>query len=464
MKITVGWLDSRKLPRNRPPKRQEEPIDGHEGMYAWVYPSGAVVFVYRYTRPGTGKRRKMRLGEYGDSGITLEKAFDLHREAQRWLEEKLDPIEERERREFEKQKAREAREGAGTVTSLVEQFIHRKIRAERWDAERGVWVRDEKTKIKARKRPDAAAIVLGYRQELPPRKRKARAKLVPSLVSELGHIKLCDLTKRQLVQFFDSVVDRGAHVGANRIYTLAKQMFEWAAAKDLIPASPMAGIERPGGEETPRDRVLSADEIKTFWTKLGTADMAEPTRLALKLLLVTAQRRGEITLAKWSHFDLDAKAWTIPVELLKSSHTRREKPEPHIVPLSTLALDVLRGIHELTGEGLYVLPAHASKRKAVPYSESALSRAVRQNREHFGIGHFTPHDLRRTAATFMTKLKVPRLHVEKVLNHSTSDIAEVYDRHDYLPEKRVALEKWSEHLQVVITGNEQTSGSSERAA
>src|SRR6185437_12082298 len=114
------------------------------------------------------------------------------------------------------------------------------------------------------------------------------------------------------------------------------------------------------------------------------------------------------------------------------------------------ALDVLRTLHGLTGEGTYVLPAHASKRKTRPYSESVLSRAVRQNRKHFGIEHFTPHDLRRTAATFMTKLKVPRLHVEKVLNHSTGDIAEVYDRHDYLPEKRVALEKWAAHLQTVI--------------
>jgi integrase len=464
MKISAGWLDSRKLPRNRPPKRQEGPIDGHEGMYAWVYPSGTVVFVYRYTQPGTTKRRKMRLGEYGDSGISLEKAFDLHREAQRWLEEKLDPIDERERREFERQKAREAREGAGTVTNLVEQFIHRKLRAERWDADRGAWVRDEKAKIKARKRPDAAAIVLGYRQELPPRKRKVRSKLVASLVSELGHVRVCDLTKRQLIQFFDGVVDRGAPVAANRVYTLAKQMFEWAAAKDLIPASPMAGIERPGGEETPRDRVLSTDEVKTFWTKLETADMAEPTKVALKLLLITAQRRGELTFAKWSHFDLDAKAWTIPVELLKSSHTRREKPEPQVVPLSQLAIDILQELHKLTGEGPYVLPAYASKRKAVPYSESALSRAVRQNRKHFGVGHFTPHDLRRTAATFMTKLKVPRLHVEKVLNHSTSDIAEVYDRHDYLPEKRAALEKWGEHLTVIIEGREQAAERRERVA
>jgi integrase len=75
-----------------------------------------------------------------------------------------------------------------------------------------------------------------------------------------------------------------------------------------------------------------------------------------------------------------------------------------------------------------------------------------------GIPHFTPHDLRRTAASFMTKLKIPRLHVEKVLNHSTGDIAEVYDRHDYLPEKRVALEKWATQLRMILDGNDPTVG------
>jgi len=235
---------------------------------------------------------------------------------------------------------------------------------------------------------------------------------------------------------------------------LMKQLFDWAAAKDLLPASPMAGIERPGGEERPRKRVLSAEEIRTFWSKLDNADMAEPTKLALRILLITGQRRGEMTLAQWSDFDLDRKLWTIPIELLKSSHARRENPEPHLVPLSPLALEILTKLKALTGNSTYVLPAYASSRRDAPYSEGVLTRAVRQNLKHFGIAHFTPHDLRRTAASFMTKLKVPRLHVEKVLNHSTGDIAEVYDRHDYLPEKRAALERWAEHLQAIFEGRD----------
>ena len=453
MKITTTWLEARSEPRNRPPKRYDVTVDGREGLMVRVFPSGAVSFRFRYTAPG-GERRVMVLGEFGSNALSLKKAGELHAQAQRELTEGLDPIEEREKRQQADERARAEREGADTVATLVEQFVHRRLRGERWDEDAGKWVT---TKADARKRPDAAAALLGYLPpDAPARRRKKGPKPVPTFLSELGHVKAPELTKRQIIAFLDSIVDRGAPVAANRTYALLKQLFEWAAAKDLIAASPMAGVEAPGGKERPRDRILTAEEIKTLWSKIDSADMAEPTRMALKLLLVTGQRRGELTQARWNHFDLDAKLWTIPVVLLKSAHSRRDRPEPHVVPLSALALELLRRLKELAGDSPAVLPAHASKRQERSYSEAVLSRAVRQNAKHFGIAHFTPHDLRRTAASFMTKLGVPRLHVEKVLNHSTGDIAEVYDRHDYLPEKRAALERWGEQLRTIVEGREQT--------
>jgi integrase len=448
VKITTTWLNSRQDPRNRPRARRDVNVDGREGLIVRLHPTGAVSFRLRYQR--AGKRRWMVLGQYGEKdGITLADALDQHHIAERELENGRDPIEERDKRRADTRRAREERAGGGTVAELVEQFVHRKLRAERWDESRG-WLRDEKAKTRARKRPEAAAALLGYTNGTV---RRSKSRPVPTLLSELGNMKAREVTKRQLIAFTDAIVDRGARVSANRVHALLVQMFTWAAAKDIIPASPMAGVERPGGVELPRDRILSAEEVKAFWSKLATAEMADPTRLALKLLLVTAQRRGELTFAKWSHFDLDGKLWTIPVELLKSSHARRSKPEPHVVPLSPLAVRLLGKLHELTGGGSHVLPERADKRRDRSYSERVLSRAVRDNEEHFGIEHFTPHDLRRTAASFMTKLGVPRLHVEKVLNHSTGDIAEVYDRHDYLPEKAAALQRWATCLEGMIADN-----------
>jgi integrase len=428
MRITDTWLRAVK-PHT---ERFDVTVTNHKGLMVRVHPSGALSFRFRYKRDG--KTFVLVFGEYGSEGLSLKHAYERHAQARSELEQGLDPIEEQGKRERAIDQVRAAR--AGTVADLVEQFVHRKLKAERWDDKEG-WVREPKTK--PRKRPDEAAALLG----VGPNSKKA------TLVSEYGTLSAHDLTRRQLIAFLDSVVDRGAPVSANRMYALFKQLFDWAAAKDLIPASPMAGIERPS-EETPRERALNAPEIKAFWDKIDTANMADPTRLALKLLLVTAQRRGELNFAKWSHFDLPAKLWTVPSELIKTK--KRTKPDPHPVPLSPLAIELLEQLHGITGAGAYVLPAHADSTKSRSYSERVLSRAVRENEEHFGIEHFTPHDLRRTAASLMTKIGVPRLHVEKVLNHATGDIAAIYDRHDYLPEKKTALEKWAVHLQDIVDG------------
>jgi len=458
VKVTDTWLVSA-ITKNRGKAKYRVTVSrgpARPGLMVTIYSDGTAGFLMRYTRP-SGARILMPIGSYGRAGLSLAEACAAHDAALSLLEKGIDPRDERERRQTAAEEARRERAGADTVANLVEQFVHRKLRAERWDAQSGQWLRDSRANIKARKRPQEAAALLGYFEPTAVgQKRRGKRKPVATLISELGNRKGHDVTRRQLIALLDGIVERGAPVTANRVHALLVQLFTWAAAKDLIPASPMAGVERPGGEERPRQRVLSAEEVHTFWTKVATAEMAEPTRLALKLLLVTAQRRGELTFAKWSHFDPDARTWTIPVELLKTSHARRSSPEPHVVPLSPLAVDILRKLQALTGAGAYVLPARADKRKDRSYSERVLSRAVRENARHFGIPHFTPHDLRRTAASFMTKLKIPRLHVEKVLNHATGDIAEVYDRHDYLPEKRTALERWGKHLTAIVEGREPT--------
>jgi len=452
MKMTATWLESRKEARNRPKERYDETVDGREGLMVRVFPSGAVSFRFRYT--SGGKRRVMVLGEFGAGGLSLADAFDLHHQAQRELEKGLDPIEERERRQTEIEKARQDRAGAGTVAYVVEQFVHRRLKAERWDADRKAWVRDAKAKTKPRKRPDEAAALLGYRLDTlgAPKRRRARRKPVVTLLSKHGALKAREITKKQLVDLLDDIVDRGSPVMANRLYALLKQLFEFAAAKDLIPASPMAGIELPGGEERPGKRKLTEEELITVWTKLDSAAMAPATRLALKLLLVTGQRRGEVTFAEKAHFDLANSLWTIPIELQKTEDATKEPTEPHVVPLSPLAVEIVTKMFALSGSSRWLMRSQYSKKKSdASYSERAVTRAVAENQKHFGIPHWRPHALRRTAYSMMTKLGIPLLHVKKVVNHAIDEMDEVYGRHDYLPEKRAALERWGEYLTALTT-------------
>jgi hypothetical protein len=164
------------------------------------------------------------LGEYPH--LSLAEAHDQHDRALKELERGLDPIEERDRRDREAEHARQEHTQAGTVADLVEQFVHRKLRAERWDAPADRWIRDEKAKTKARKRPDAAAALLGYEDpKAPPRKRRRKTNKA-TLLSEHGKVKARDLTKRQLIALLDDIVDRGAPVTANRTYALLSQLFD----------------------------------------------------------------------------------------------------------------------------------------------------------------------------------------------------------------------------------------------
>ncbi len=450
MKMTTTWLESRREPRNRPRKRKAVTIDGRAGLMVRLHPSGATSFVFRYTPPGGGKRQVMVLGEFGKAGLSLANAFEIHRQAQRELEQGLDPIEQRDARLKAQRAAREERAGAGTIADLVKQFVHRRLCGERWDEAIGHWTRDEKSRTKPRKDPYNAALLLGYRLPSAIRRPIKRRKQRPTFISVLGHLKGQEVTKRQIVKLLDDTVDRGAPVGANRVYSLLKQFFTWAAAKDLIPASPMAGVERPGGEELSRTRVLSEDEIRVFWSKIDETGIREQARLALKLLLLTGQRRNELTRASWSHFDLDKKLWTIPVDLQKTSHARNVISGPHVVPLSPFALDLLRQLKALTGEGQYVLPARGNPKSSKPYSASALSHAVAKNRDLFGIPAFSPHDLRRTLRTGLSRLKVEPHIAERVINHAQDKIIATYDMYAFLNEKREALEKWARELKKIL--------------
>jgi integrase len=440
MKLTAAWLQSRSKPENRPATRYDTTIDGRQGLMVRVFPSGEISFRYRYTFGN--KRRIMLLGSYGDDALSLADAFSAHHRAASALANGIDPQDEREQRIAQKAKERREREEADTVASIVEQFVHRKLRAEHWDEAQRTWVRDPKSTARPRKRPEAAEALL--------RTNLVEAKLDGQTV---GKMKAHELTRKQAVKLLLKIVDRKARVTANRVHALLVQLFDWAASMDLVPASIMAGTIAPGGKEFPRERTLSDEEIAAVWEKLATAKMEPPTRLALKLLLLTGQRRGQLTNAQWAHFDLDRQLWTIPIELQKSEGRGEEPTRPHVVPLSVPAMNLVSELHSITGTSRWVLPSQHRKLKPQrPYSERALTRAVAKNIRHFGLPHWTPHDLRRTAITGMSKLGVIRLHIKKAVGHKIAkDMTEVYDQYDFLKEKRAALDAWSEQVLAIVT-------------
>ena len=259
------------------------------------------------------------------------------------------------------------------------------------------------------------------------------------LLPAWGTLPSKDITRRMVIELLDSIKDRGAPIQANRVLSLIKRMFNFGFARDLVEHNPTFKV-RPGKENT-RQRVLTDVEIRAFWEKLPDMDRAgRQIEAALQLILVTAQRRGEIVAMEWS--EIEGDLWTIPEEKSKNKFAHR-------VPLSPLALSILE---EIPRSGKYVFPRRVGSgyAKDQHMTGRAISHAVSTNRELFDIPHWTPHDLRRTAASRIASMGASQQTIEKILNHVLPGVMGVYNRHGYDAEKRAALDAWADKLQRIL--------------
>jgi integrase len=409
--FTETWIANLK-----PPDKGFTPFKeaGRRGFLLRAYSGGARVFFYQYSWRGRTEFLKLRDWTKGSNALA-----DAHREHASALDlfvRGINPKQERER----EAKARD-------------------VRDQHERAAKGVTTRN---------------VIAEWGWHYARRNRKHPREAIRLLKVYLAPWKarpVRDLVKRDAVLLLDRVNAR-APVMANRIYNLALQAFTFGIKRDLISNNPFVGLGRPGGDESPRERKLNADEIRAFWKSLDSDDVeiSRSVRLALRLILVTAQRPGEVAGAEWSEIDTDGALWIIPAGKSKNGRA-------HQVPLSHLAIEVIEELRTLARDRPNLLPSvHSKLKRDEPLSQRALSRALKNNHDKgklFGIEPFTPHDLRRTAASMMTTLGIQRLHVSKILNHTDQDITgSVYDLNDYGPEKKIALTVWADHLRAVLAG------------
>lgn len=257
-----------------------------------------------------------------------------------------------------------------------------------------------------------------------------------------GNRKAAEITRRDVIRLLDRIVDRGSPISANRTFEIIRRMFRFAIEQDIMATTPCFAV-RPPAKNRKRYRVLSDNEIRLFWANADKAEASRPVQLALKFQLVTAQRRMEVAAAEWAEMDAESGWWTIPAQRAKGGR-------PNRVPLSAMAIDILSELKELAGDSRYVFPSTAGDG---PIKAGAVTRAVARNRDTFGIPHFVPHDLRRTAATGITSMGVPRLVLSKVLGHVDGGGAtHIYDVYSYEKEKRQALDAWGRKLETIFRG------------
>jgi integrase len=233
----------------------------------------------------------------------------------------------------------------------------------------------------------------------------------------LGAKPIDEVRRSDIVQLLDRIEEESGGPMADQTLAIVRRVLNWHASRSDDFRSPIVrGMARTRPKELARSRTLSDDELRVVWKAAG----AEPFGGFLKFLLLTGTRRNEAAQARRS--EITGAEWTIPGSRYKTG-------KDHLVPLSGMALSILpKG----SGEWLFskdgVSPLHASHFKA------AFDKALP------GLPRWTLHDLRRTARSLMSRAGVPTDHAERCLGHVIGGVRGVYDRHEYLEEKRRAFE------------------------
>lgn len=260
----------------------------------------------------------------------------------------------------------------------------------------------------------------------------------------LGSKPLPKITRSDVVAVFDRMPDCQV---ANRrnVFAVLRRMFRWAVSRGDIDRSPMEGMETPPAVKA-RDRWLSDQELARIWEHAPkTHHCFGPI---VRLLIVTGQRREEVSSLSWEELEQHERMWTLPGDRAKNG-------EPNRVPLNELAVAVLdavagkstwprRGKVFSTSTGGGFTGYHKGKEK--------LDRMVAEDGGD-PIAPWRLHDLRRTLATGFQRLGVRFEVTEAVLNHvggSRAGVAGIYQRHDWKVEKREALDLWNNHVVSIL--------------
>lgn len=251
---------------------------------------------------------------------------------------------------------------------------------------------------------------------------------------------ISNVTKRDI----RDLVERKAKASpgmARYVFAALRPFFKWCVERDLIAVSPMEGLSAPRPLQS-RDRVLTDTELLAVWN--ATQEMPVLWGNFYRVLLLTAQRREEVAAMQWSEVDTTTGIWTIPKERTKNG-------KAHLVHLSPLVVALLRGIPRLK-ESSYVFTTTGT----TPISGFSKAKATLD--ALIGEQITTPwrvHDLRRTAASGMAKLGIPPHIIERVLNHVSGvngGLVSVYQRHEYIEQRRAALEAWAGYIQQTVVG------------
>ncbi|MPY74234.1 MAG: tyrosine-type recombinase/integrase [Alphaproteobacteria bacterium] len=354
-----------------------------------------------------GKRHPTRRNIAEVGAVKLDEARDIARAWLAVLKRDIDPKEEEQQR-----LAQSKAERACTFEVVAEEYIRRRVK--------------------------------NFRQSANV-ERRIRRNLIPAW----GNRPVTSIARRDVIELIEAMVDRGIPTMAHACFGDIRSLFNWAIRRDIYGLSETnpCGLLRSQeliGEQTPRQRVLSDDEIAAFWR--ATARLEYPARQLFRLILLTGTRRSEAAGMRWR--EIDGAAWTIPAARYKSKRQ-------HLVPLSEDALVVLAEVPRFRkGDCVFTNSFGASavhgfakpkeKLDALMLDELRKTASEQgENPDEVKLRPWQTHDLRRTCRTRLSELGVDEVVAELTIGHTLPTLIRTYAVSARADERRAALEAWA---------------------
>ena len=365
----------------------------NNGLFVEVWDSGTKTWHYRYSL--NGKQERLVIGRYPD--LSLKDARQVRDESASLVAKGISPKKDK------------AKPKGILFKDYGERYLNEVIRKER-------------------KNPYNMVLCLNN-----------------DIYPMMGSIPLDQVSIEDIRRTIWRKKEQGYDAAANQVRGLLKRMFDYAMTLGLVPFNPVLAIpSRHIHKAKPRDRYLSTNEIRTYYTTLLDSRIYRPRKLGLLLSLLTLVRKSELLRAKWEHIDFESRIWLIP-ETKADSATGYSREM--VVYMSDQVIEIFKELKAIAGNEPYVF---VGRQSGTHISHNAFNTAQKSALALTDLPPFTVHDLRRTASTHLNEQGFHSDAIEACLNHTMRGVRGVYNKAKYEKERIDIMEKWSNYIFSVI--------------
>lgn len=391
-----------------PPDKKRTRLTDGEGLYLEVSPAGSKRWFWKTYQDG--KEGRMALGSYPKMGV---KEARLARGAAK--AKKADGVNPVQARKLEKLK--NTRTSGDTFKAIALEWYAKQ--APQWSEHHA---------------------------------KRVKAQLEKDLFPWIGARPIGSIHAMELLEALKRIEARGALETADRTLTVAKQVWDyWLPTADVQQRNITEGLKARLTPYSGKNfaAILDPKRMGELMRAIHVYQGGPIVRTALRLTPYLYQRPGNLRMMEWAELDLDAALWTIPSQKMKRTKVEKEKGQPHVVPLPTQAVQLLRDLQPLTGHGQYVFPGERSHDR--PISDNTVRSALYS----LGFGNEQkPHGFRASARTMLVdELNMDWQVIEANLAHVVKDAnGTSYNRTKYLTQRFEMIQTWADYLDTLARG------------